>query len=474
MAFSNRVTINLSVSKDQKTFAGIAIAYCLAGLIGLQFSSIAKGATVVWPAAGIALASFVVLGYRVWPAVLVGAFASYWIMLHSLPVALAVAVGNTAEGLLASYLVNRFAGGRSALQNPPNTLRFAALIALASTTLSANIGAASLAFGGFAGWWDYGRIWLTWSVANFAGTVLVAPCAMLWGPGSWSVWRPSKAVEAAALLVVVILVGLVVFFGIPVQAQGFPVEFLCVPVLVWAAFSLGRREASAAIIVLSVVAIAGTLAGRGPFARPNAPNDALMWLLVFLTIFSVMTMALAALASEYQVAETQLRALVVTDPLTGLPNYRRLVEVLQAEILRADRIERPFSVVFFDMDGLKSINDEYGHLAGSRAVCRLADTLRESCRATDTSARFGGDEFVVVLPDTDETGAKHVVRRVSERLAKDTDKPLLSVSAGVAVYPRDGSTPATLLSSADRVLYRVKGEKADAKSPVPMMQRMRG
>jgi diguanylate cyclase (GGDEF)-like protein len=216
----------------------------------------------------------------------------------------------------------------------------------------------------------------------------------------------------------------------------------------------------------------GTLFYRGPFVR-ETPNESLMWLLIFMSVFGVMTMALAALASEYQVAETQLRALVVTDPLTGLPNYRRLVEVLQAEILRADRIERPFSVVFFDMDGLKQINDEFGHLAGSRAVCRLADTLRESCRATDTSARFGGDEFVVVLPDTDETGARHVVRRVSERLAKDNDKPQLSVSAGVAVYPRDGSTPATLLSSADRVLYKVKGEKSEGRTPevVPVRER---
>jgi diguanylate cyclase (GGDEF)-like protein len=456
------VTINLRLSRDQKALAAIVAAYCVSGLIGLQFGFVNKAATAVWPPAGIALAAFVVLGYRVWPAILIGAFAVYGITLGSLPVALAIAVGNTAEGLLAAYLVNRFAGGRSSLQNPQNTLRFAGLAALASTSVSATIGAASLALGGFAVWPDYGAIWTTWCVGNMAGCVIVAPVAMLWGTGSWTVWRPSKTVEAAGLLVAVILVGLVVFCGIPLQAKSYPIEFLCVPVLVWAAFSLGRREAALAILLLSIIAIIGTLHQHGPFFR-DTPNDSLMWLLTFMTVFGVMTMALAALASEYQVAETQLRALVVTDPLTGLPNYRRLVEVLQAEILRADRIERPFSVVFFDMDGLKLINDEFGHLAGSRAVCRLADTLRESCRATDTSARFGGDEFVVVLPDTDETGARHVVRRVSERLAKDNDKPQLSVSAGVAVYPRDGSTPATLLSSADRVLYKVKGEKSDVR-----------
>jgi diguanylate cyclase (GGDEF)-like protein len=455
------VTIQLRLSKEQKAFSGVVVAYYLTGLIGLHFSYVSPAVSAVWPPAGIALAALVVLGYRLWPAVLVGALLLYLTVLGgSLPAALAMAGGNTAEALLAAYLDNRFAGGRSALQNPQNTLKFAALVALSSTTVSATVIGASLALAGVAGWNDYGAIWITACFANLCGSLLIGPCVMLWGPGAWTVWRPKKALEAACVLVSVVAMGLIVFCGVLGDAKQFPLEFLCVPVMVWAAFRLGRREAAAAIVVLSVLAVAGTLAGHGPFVR-DTHNASLLWLLSFMTVFGVMTQALAALASEFDVAEAQLKALVVTDPLTGLPNYRRLVEVLQAEILRADRIERPFSIVFFDMDGLKQINDEFGHLAGSRAVCRLGDTLRESCRATDTAARFGGDEFVVILPDTDENGARHVVRRVSERLASDNDKPHLSVSAGVAVYPRDGSTPSTLLSAADRVLYRVKGEKTD-------------
>jgi diguanylate cyclase (GGDEF)-like protein len=448
------------ITKEHKAQVATVAAYFAAGFIALDLGFVNKAVAPVWPSAGIALGAIVMFGYRMWPSVLIGAFLLYLTVLHSFPAALAIAGGNTAEGLLAAYLVNRFAGGRSAFQNPQNTLRFAAVIALASTTVSASAGAAALALGGFAAWSDYGTIWTTWSLGNLSGVVLTAPCVMLWGAGAWSTWRPRKALEAGAVLVSVIVVGLVVFCDIPTATHALPLEFLCVPVMVWAAFRLGRREAAAALVALSIIAIIGTRALHGPFVRDTI-NESLTWLLSFLTVFGVMTMALAALASEYQVAEAQLRALVVTDPLTGLPNYRRLLEVLQAEILRADRIERPFSVVFFDMDGLKAINDEHGHLAGSRAVCRLADTLRESCRATDTAARFGGDEFVVVLPDTDESGARHVVRRVSERLSNDNDKPRLSVSAGVAVYPRDGSTPSTLLSAADRVLYKVKGERTD-------------
>src|SRR6266699_3282967 len=91
----------------------------------------------------------------------------------------------------------------------------------------------------------------------------------------------------------------------------------------------------------------------------------------------------------------QVHHLAVSDPLTGLANYRRLLDVLENETERTDRTGRPFSVLLLDLDGLKKINDSYGHLVGSRAICRLADILRIHCRAVDTAARYGGDEFAL-------------------------------------------------------------------------------
>jgi diguanylate cyclase (GGDEF)-like protein len=168
---------------------------------------------------------------------------------------------------------------------------------------------------------------------------------------------------------------------------------------------------------------------------------------------AVMVTVLASIVAEHHKAEAQLHELAITDPLTGLMNYRRLLEVLRIEIARSNRSGRPFAVLFVDMNGLKRINDEHGHLVGSRALCRVADVLRTCCRTTDTAARFGGDEFAVVLPETGGFGGRLVLERVQKLLAADPDKPTLAVSGGVAVFPADGDSPTMLLRAADQALY---------------------
>jgi len=153
----------------------------------------------------------------------------------------------------------------------------------------------------------------------------------------------------------------------------------------------------------------------------------------------------------------RVRQMAASDPLTGLANFRRLVDVVDAEIQRSSRSGRAFAVLLFDLNGLKQINDKFGHLVGSRAICRFANTLRVHSRAIDTCARYGGDEFVLVLPETGPEAAQEVIRRINERMAQDTEKPQVSAGAGMAIYPQDGETIDALLACADQRLYRVKG-----------------
>jgi len=154
--------------------------------------------------------------------------------------------------------------------------------------------------------------------------------------------------------------------------------------------------------------------------------------------------------------EDHLRHLASTDALTGLANYRHLAEVLDREVKRSERTGRTFAVLLFDLDEMKQINDRHGHLAGDLALRRMADTLRLLCRSIDTPARYGGDEFLVILPETGAREARAIGRRICEHVAQDPAPPRVSTSVGVASYPGDGHTIDHLMLTADRALYRMK------------------
>jgi len=155
-------------------------------------------------------------------------------------------------------------------------------------------------------------------------------------------------------------------------------------------------------------------------------------------------------AQLFETTQEQAR----TDFLTGLYNRQYLQEVFEREVERAKRYHHPVAVLMLDLDGLKAINDSLGHRVGDEALCVLAEALRASVRACDIAARFGGDEFVVVMPETDEAGAEACGKRINERLAELSESsslPLrLSASIGVAASDSEFKH---LLDEADRAMY---------------------
>jgi diguanylate cyclase (GGDEF)-like protein len=305
---------------------------------------------------------------------------------------------------------------------------------------------------------------VTWWLGDAVGALVVAPFALLWLARPLEPWPKERLLELFALAASVMATGALVFGGFfPSEVQNYPLEFLCLPPLLWAAIRFGPRETTSAVLLLSGAAVVGTLVGFGPFVRPSR-TESLFLVQAYAGVASITTLTLAAISSERFALEMRLRDLAVTDPLTGIANYRLLTERLEAEIARAQRTGRPFSVLLLDVNELKKINDRFGHLVGSRALCRVADVLRNCCRGTDTPARYGGDEFAIVLPEADVAAAQQIASRVLGRMASDGETPPVTVSLGAATYPEHGESTEELLAAADRMLYEMKRE-SKKKSP---------
>ena len=285
----------------------LALIYLLTGKLGLALAFLQPNATAVWPPTGIALAANLLLGYGVWPGILFGAFLVNYATAGTAPTSFAIAVGNTIEGALGAYLVNSFANGPAAFERPHDVLKFSLLAALLSTMVSATIGVATLSLAGFV---DGGIIpwtWLTWWLGDVTGALIVAPLLVVWSRKWKFLWRPHRALEAGAWVVALIFVGQAVFAGgYPFGAHDYPLEFLSIPLLIWAAFRFGQRATITAVFLLSMIALLGTLAGVGSFARASQ-NESLLLLQGFMATISVSSMALAAAVGDISHLMRELR-----------------------------------------------------------------------------------------------------------------------------------------------------------------------
>jgi PAS domain S-box-containing protein len=279
--------------------AVLTALYFFAGKLGLALASIHASASAVWPPTGMALAAGLLFGLRVWPAILLGAFLVNVTTAGSVATSVGIAIGNTLEAVVGTWLVTRFAGGVSAFERPQGVLRFTSL-ALLATTLSATVGVLTLLAGGYAVASHAPAIWFTWWLGDAVGALVFAPLIVLWVRPGTRDRVPGHVFEAACLALTVLVAGAIMFTRLE------PVAFAAIPPLVWAALRFGRRGAVTAAFGMSAIALWGTLRSLGPFAGDSI-NESLLFLQAFVGVVTLTALVLASGTRERERAEAALR-----------------------------------------------------------------------------------------------------------------------------------------------------------------------
>jgi signal transduction histidine kinase/CheY-like chemotaxis protein len=297
--------MNLRKIPTLPAIGALALIYLIAGKLSLHLAFLNASASPVWPPAGIALAALIVLGFRVWPAIFLGAFLVNLTTAGNILTSLGIASGNTLETLCGAWLVSRFGGGARVFDRPQDVFKFA-LAALVSTTVAPTFGVSSLAIAGFAQWSNYWPVWLTWWLGDASGVLIVAPLLILWSTASRRNWNRAQAIEVTILLLLLVALAETVFGGwIPISARNYPISFICGPIVIWTAFRFTTRETATGIFILSAIAIWGTLHGFGPFIM-QTKNQSLLMLQWWTAALTVTVMAIAAANAERNRAQAAI------------------------------------------------------------------------------------------------------------------------------------------------------------------------
>jgi len=279
----------------------VAIVYFAAAEVGLSLASLHSNVTPVWPPTGIAIASLLIFGRRVWPGIFLGALAANLPTHIPIASAVGIAVGNTLEALLACWLLQRTPRWQNSFDSVGDVMLFVVYAAVLAPLVSATIGSLSLCLGNPSEWARFLPLWLTWWMGDGFGALIVTPLVLSWS--SPRNFNRRDLPEIASLFVLLLIVVLIVFGGwFPGPVKTYPLAYLSLPCLLWAALRFDQPIVTSAIMLLAGVAVWGERHSYGPFVGPS-PNVSLLLLVSFVGTSTLMTLIISAVTRERSKAE---------------------------------------------------------------------------------------------------------------------------------------------------------------------------
>src|ERR1051326_8401396 len=295
----------------------IAVVYFAGAELGLSLATLHQNVTPVWPPTGIAIAALLIFGGRVWPGVFIGALAANLPTSISVASAVGIATGNTLEAVIAWFLLRRSKRWGRSFDSVGDVMIFVVYAAVLAPLVSATIGSLSLCLSDPQQWHRFAWLWLTWWMGDGFGALIVSPFLLSWS-SSRKIDRRDIP-ELLSLFVTLLIAVFIVFGGwFPGPVKTYPLAYLCLPCLLWAAVKFDQRIVTSSIVLMAGLAVWGAKHGYGPFVQPSA-NGTLLLLMSFVGTSTLMTLLVAAVTTE----RSKARAAAV-----------------KAEIERADLLQR--------------------------------------------------------------------------------------------------------------------------------------
>jgi diguanylate cyclase (GGDEF)-like protein len=456
---------------------GVAFSYWLLAFSTARFLS-AYGVfpAPFWPSASIALAAALLGGRRLWPGIYLGSFLANWLLFDaSLGLAAGISVTNVLAPAIGAELVRRTTQTTQPFFRVQHVVHFTLFGALLHGILAATGGVGQSVLAGALPSDAASAAWWRWALSDAGGTFLLAPALILWWHDRPVALSRPKKIEALAVVAVTLGFAAALFFAIRTAAHPFlGLPYLLVVPLMWFTVRFSVRAGTALLSAIALIAIIGTIAQHGPFHLTGSERP-LLGVGLMVVALGISTLMVGALVGERRSAEIRLWELnealeqrvaqrtvelhrrATEDGLTGVANRAYFFELGEFALQHARRTGKPLVALMIDLDNLKSINDTGGHHDGDTAIALLASACQASLRDSDLLGRVGGDEFAVLLPNVDASGAEAVIARIDAALRRmQFQAQPVQASIGWAGLRESDNCLDDLLHRADSAMYAEK------------------
>lgn len=444
-----------------------ATVYFLSAKLGQLFAIPPGNISPVWLPSGLMVALIFIRGYSLWPGIFLGALAgnvSAYLDVASLNNILSASFSGVCNGagdtigiLLSVHLFKKLNDDLSNIfSNLASFRHFILFCTILSSLVSALFGVTSLALVGFIDWSSYTVSLLTWWAGDAMGVLLLTPLIMAFKyPQSHA---PLRSQHTELIVYSIGFCG--VCFWMYFQSSLFAFLpnplFLLIPLLLWAILRLGFKVTFISTLIISVIMILIISNDQSSF-QSSTELEELLQLQFYLSVILISVFGVGVLVNERNILLSNLQTQLNHDPLTGALTRSSFMGFLDIEFHRLQRYRTPFSLVMIDIDYFKLVNDTYGHLPGDEVLKEVTHIIKNELRGTDSLSRWGGEEFILLLPNTNRVSAFEISERCRSKVEKYNFNIDQKVTISLGVYESQPHVSAIqMISNVDSVLYESK------------------